>query len=88
MEIVKPSETGTGPRYGVPGADVEYGVALPLRRSAADGLREDAAPRPSNEIMDDVRDGFCGSPRIGADEVIGEPGATATLDRAGGLGAL
>ena len=63
-------------------------------RSVADGRRElalDPEPSPRRLTNDDVRDGRSGSPRIGADCEIGDPGSTPMVVRgieADGAGAL
>ena len=60
----------------------------------AEGLRElafDPEPSPRRLTNDDVRDGRSGSPRIGADCEIGDPGSTPMVVRgfwADGVGAL
>ena len=54
-------------------------------KSVAEGFREGAAePIPRRLTTLDTREGFSGSPRIGADVGIGEPGATATAIRVDG----
>jgi hypothetical protein len=56
-----------------------------LRRSVDDGCREDEVdPSPRRLITLDALDGFSGSPRIGAEGVMGEPGVTAMLVRDAG----
>jgi hypothetical protein len=74
-------------------ADTEVGVkpdeAVPKaeRRSVADGRRELAfeldPPKPRRLTMEDVREGAgrSGSPNIGADWEMGEPGSTPMVVR-------
>ena len=54
--------------------------ACPLR-SVDEGFLELALepPSPSRLITLEVLDGLSGSPKIGADVLIGDPGATATV---------
>ncbi len=72
----------------------DIGVCACARRSLRDGCREgeaDAEPRRSRLMTLDAREGRSGSPRIGADSGIGDPGTpTAVLVgcAAGAEGAL
>lgn len=51
-------------------------------RSVLEGRRDGALdPSPRRLMTLDALDGFSGSPRIGADVVMGDPGATATAAR-------
>jgi hypothetical protein len=54
-------------------------------KSVDDGWRDGAAePSPRRLTTLDTREGFSGSPRIGAEVGMGEPGVTATAVRVDG----